>query len=495
MNDKPVRVRIAPSPTGDPHIGTAYMGLFNYAFARQSGGQFILRIEDTDRERYNETSERAILEALEWLGLRPDEGPGLGGPVGPYVQSERLPIYREHVAQLVAAGHAYHCFCSKERLAEMRAAQEAAKLEVKYDRHCLLTMSDEERRHRAEAGEPHVVRMKMPDRGATTFDDLIRGEISFENALLDDQVLLKADGYPTYHLAVVVDDHLMGITHVTRAEEWISSTPKHIVLFNMFGWERPQYAHFPLLRNPDRSKISKRHGHTSINWYRNEGFLPEALLNFLALLGWSHPEEKEIFGRQELIEKFSFERFNKTGPVFDLEKLRWMNSVYIRDLPVAKLYELAAPFLQRAGVLPTEPTPEEAAFAKRALALEQGKAHTLADFPDLVSFIFDPEFELEEEALAKWLRPAPEHVRPAFYKQIEKIDPLPESELTAEKYEEIARSIAEELGIGAGKVIHPTRVAMSGRTKGPSLFHLMEVLGKNEVLHRFNRAIDLARGD
>ena len=495
MNEKPVRVRIAPSPTGDPHIGTAYMGLFDYAFARQSGGQFILRIEDTDRERYNETSERAILEALEWLGLRPDEGPGIGGPVGPYVQSERLPIYREHVAQLLAAGHAYHCFCSKERLAEMRAAQEAAKQEVKYDRHCLRTMSDEERRRRAEAGEPHVVRMKMPDRGATTFDDLIRGEISFENALLDDQIILKADGYPTYHLAVVVDDHLMGISHVTRAEEWISSTPKHLVLFNMFGWERPQYAHFPLLRNPDRSKISKRHGHTSINWYRNEGFLPEALLNYLAQLGWSHPEEKEIFGRQELIEKFSFERFNKTGPIFDLEKLRWLNGVYIRELPIDKLYDLAAPFLQRAGILPASPTPEEVAYAKRALALEQGKAHTLSDFPDLVSFIFDPEFEYEDEAFKKWLRPAPEHVRPAFYKQIEKIDPLPESELTAEKYEEIARGIAEELGVGAGKVIHPTRVAMSGRTKGPSLFHLMEVLGKEEVLHRFNRAIDIARGD
>ena len=495
MSDTPVRVRIAPSPTGDPHIGTAYMALFDYAFARHCGGQFILRIEDTDRKRYNEASARAILEALEWLGLTPDEGPSIGGPVGPYVQSQRLPIYQQHAQQLVEAGHAYYCFCTRERLAEMRAAQEATKQDVKYDRHCLRTLSAEERRRRAEAGESHVIRMKMPDTGVTTFTDSIRGEISFENALLDDQVLMKADNFPTYHLAVVVDDHLMGITHVTRAEEWISSTPKHLVLYQMFGWDIPQYAHFPLLRNPDHSKISKRHGHASLSWYRSQGFLPEALLNYLALLGWSHPEERDIFSLQELTERFSFERFNKTGPVFDLEKLRWMNGVYIRELPIAELYARAEPFLQRAGVLPPSPTPEEAAFAQRCLALEQGKAHTLADCPALVSFMCDRDFEFDEQALREWLRPAPAHVCPAFHKQIESIAALPESELTAGKYEEITRAVAEELGVGAGKVIHPTRVAMSGRTKGPSLFHLMELLGKDEVLRRFNRAIDLTRGE
>jgi glutamyl-tRNA synthetase len=497
MNDKPVRVRIAPSPTGDPHIGTAYMELFDYVFAHQSGGRFILRIEDTDRERFNESSAQAILDSLNWLGLTPDEGPTIGGPVGPYVQSERLPIYKKHVEQLVEAGQAYHCFCTKARLTEMRAAQEAAKQDIIYDRHCLNTLSDEERRKRAEAGEPHVIRMKMPQSGVTTFTDLIRGEITFENALLDDQIILKADGYPTYHLAVVVDDHLMGITHVTRAEEWISSTPKHIVLFNMFGWEIPQFAHFPLLRNPDRSKMSKRHSHTSLRWYREQGFLPEALLNFLALLGWSHPQEKEIFTLQELIEKFSFERFNKTGPIFDLEKLRWMNGLYIRELPIDRLYELAAPFLQRAKVLPENPTPEAADFAKRCLALEQGKAATLADFPDLVSFIINPNFEFEDEALSKWLRsatadkPAPEHVLPAFNKLMEKIGALTESAPTAEIYEAILRAVAEELGVGAGKAIHPTRVALSGRTKGPSLFHLMELLGKEEVLRRLKRAREM----
>jgi glutamyl-tRNA synthetase len=495
MNDRPVRVRIAPSPTGDPTIGTAYMALFDYVFARQCGGRFILRIEDTDRKRYDETSARAILEALEWLGLTPDEGPAIGGAVGPYVQSERLAIYRQHVQQLVNGGHAYYCFCSKERLAEMRAAQEAAKQEVKYDRHCLRALSAEERRRRAESGEPHVIRMKMPDAGVTAFTDLIRGEISFDNALLDDQVLMKADGYPTYHLAVVVDDHLMGITHVTRAEEWISSTPKHIVLYQMFGWDLPQYAHFPLLRNPDRSKVSKRHGHTSLSWCRSEGFLAEALLNYLALLGWSHPEEKDVFSLPELIEKFSFERFNRSGPVFDLERLRWMNGVYIRELPTDELYARAAPFLQRAGILPDNPAPEQAAYARRCLALEQGKAHTLTDFPALVSFMFDRDFELEQQASAEWLHPAPEHVGPAFHRQLEEITALSNDTLTAEKYEEITRAVAAEVGVGAGKVIHPTRVAMSGRTRGPSLFHLMEVLGKDEVLYRLHRAIDITRGE
>ncbi len=471
------------------------MALFDYAFAKHCSGQFILRIEDTDRKRYNEASARAILEALDWLGLTPDEGPTIGGPVGPYVQSERLPIYRQYAQQLVEAGHGYYCFCTRERLAEMRAAQEAAKQEVKYDRHCLRAMSQDERRRRAQAGEPHVIRMRMPDTGVTTFTDLIRGEISFENALIDDQVLMKADGYPTYHLAVVVDDHLMGITHVTRAEEWISSTPKHLVLYRMFGWDIPQYAHFPLLRNPDHTKISKRHGHASLSWYRSEGFLPEALLNYLALLGWSHPEEKDIFPLQELIERFSFERFNKTGPVFDLEKLRWMNGVYIRELPIAELYARVEPFLQRAGILPANPQPEEVAYAKRCLALEQGKAHTLADFPALVSFMFDSNFEFDQQALKEWLRPAPEHVRPAFCRLIEKIGPLPKSALSAEQYEEITRAVAEELGVSAGKVIHPTRVAMSGRTKGPSLFHLMEVLGKDEVLCRLNQALEMVRAE
>lgn len=489
-----VRVRIAPSPTGDPHVGTAYIGLFDYVFARQHGGHFVLRLEDTDRERYRESSAHAILEAMAWLHLSPDEGPEIGGPAGPYIQSERLAMYRRYADELVAGGHAYPCFCTRERLAEMRAAQEAARQDVRYDRHCLCRMTADERLAQVRAGVPYVIRMKMPDSGATGWDDLVRDAVSFDNALIDDQVLLKTDGYPTYHLANVVDDHLMSITHVIRAEEWISSTPKHLVLYGMFGWQPPRFAHLPLLRNPDRSKISKRHNHTSLHWYRDEGFLPEALLNYLALLGWSHPEEKEIFSLQELVEKFSFDCFNKTGPVFDLEKLRWMNGVYLRDLPLEKMYALAEPFLQKAGLLPPQPSPAERDYAQRCVDLEREKVRTLSELPGRISFLFDPDFDYEDEAAAKWLRPAPEYVRPAFYRLIERIDARPGEALPAEQYEEIVRAVAEELGVGAGKVIHPTRVAMSGRTQGPSLFHMMELLGKAEVLSRFNRAIDLTRG-
>ena len=491
MSEQLVRVRIAPSPTGDPHVGTAYIGLFNYAFAHHHGGQFLLRIEDTDRERFQESSAKAILDAMAWLHLPPDEGPEIGGPVGPYVQSERVALYKHYAEELVHAGHAYYCFCTRERLAAMREEQEAAKEPLKYDRHCLCALSAEERQQRVSDGMPYVIRLKMPDSGSTSWTDLVRDEVAFENALLDDQVLLKADGFPTYHLANVVDDHVMGITHVIRAEEWISSTPKHVVLYQMFGWEAPRFAHLPLLRNADRSKISKRHNHTSLHWYRDEGFLPEALLNFLALLGWSHPDEKEIFSLAELVERFSFERFNKTGPVFDLEKLRWMNGVYLRELSIDDLYPRAEPFLQRAGLLSAQPTPEEQAFAKQCLELEREKARTLSEYPALIAFLFSEDFPFEEEAAKKWLNPAPVHVRPALSRQIEHIAALPESELTPERYEELTRVLAEELGVGAGKVIHPTRVALSGRLKGPSLFHMMAVLGKQRVLARLHRTVEI----
>jgi len=493
MNENTIRVRIAPSPTGDPHVGTAYIGLFNYAFAHHAGGQFIVRIEDTDRERFREASSRAILEALEWLALTPDEGPEIGGPCGPYIQSERVALYQEYAEQLVSAGHAYHCFCAKERLAEMRLRQEEAKSPLMYDRHCLCQYDDAQRRQLVRDGVPHVVRMRMPQDGKTCWVDLVRDAVTFDNALIDDQVLLKADGYPTYHLANVVDDHLMGITHVIRAEEWISSTPKHLVLYAMFGWEPPCFAHLPLLRNPDRSKISKRHSHTSLHWYRDEGFLPQALLNFLALLGWSHPEEKELFSLGELVEKFSFDRFNTTGPIFDLDKLRWMNGMYIRTLTIDELYPQVEPFLQRAGLVPMDPSPTVRAFARQCVELEREKVHTLKEFPALVSFMFDADFPFEEEAQSKWLCPAPEHVRPAFDALLAHLTALAPEDFTAERLEAVVRTVAEELGIGAGKVIHPTRVAMSGRTKGPSLFHLMEVLGNTEVCNRLNRAITLIR--
>ncbi len=286
-----VRTRIAPSPTGDPHVGTAYVALFNYALAQKHGGQFILRIEDTDRERSSPASEAMIFEALRWLGLRWDEGPDVGGPHGPYRQSERTAIYREHAEQLVRGGAAYPCFCTRERLDALREEQKARKANFGYDGHCRALPGDEAGRRRA-AGEPHVVRLAMPRGGETVVRDLLRGEVRFDNAQVDDQVLLKSDGFPTYHLANVVDDHLMGITHVIRAEEWLSSLPKHVELYRGFGWTEPVFCHLPLLRNADRSKISKRKNPVSLNFYRRAGFLPEAMLNYLALMGWAMPDEK-----------------------------------------------------------------------------------------------------------------------------------------------------------------------------------------------------------
>lgn len=329
--DRPVRVRIAPSPTGDPHVGTAYIALFNLAVARKHHGKFVLRIEDTDRERARTDSESQILKSLAWLGLQWDEGPDVGGPLGPYRQSERLGIYQQHVRELVARGHAYPCFCTAERLESVRKEQRARQETSRYDRHC-LGMSEAMARKRIEAGERHVVRLRVPDDDVVAFTDVLRGEVRFERGQIDDQVLMKSDGYPTYHLANVVDDHLMQISHVIRAEEWISSTPKHVLLYRAFGWQQPQWVHMPLLRNKDHSKISKRKSPTSLNYYRRAGILPGALVNFLALMGWSFGEDVEIFSFDQMIDRFAFEGIRLGGPVFDFEKLTWLNQHYIKEM-------------------------------------------------------------------------------------------------------------------------------------------------------------------
>jgi len=482
-----IRTRIAPSPTGDPHIGTAYIGLFNKIFAHQNSGNFLLRIEDTDRSRYSESSEQAIFAAMDWLNLTPDEGPHVGGECGPYVQSQRIDIYKNYILQLVDKKHAYYCFCDKERLTKLREQQEKEGGDYKYDRSC-LNLSQEEVEENLNAGTPYVIRMKIPKEGTTTFTDLIRKEVTFENNLIDDQVLLKADGFPTYHFASVVDDYLMKITHVIRAEEWISSTPKHIILYDMFGWQAPSFAHLPLLRNQDKSKISKRFNHTSLDWYRTEGFLPEALLNFLALLGWSHPEQKEIFTIEELQEKFSFARFNTNAPVFDLEKLRWMNGVYIRNHTIDELYPKVEPFLIEAGLLTENATDAERTFAKEAVALEHEKVSTLKEFVDRLAFMFNDEFEFTEEAEEKWLKSGNSIVKTSLLRVKELIE-SENGELTSEDYENIIRKTAAEFEVGAGKVIHPTRAAISGTTKGPSLFHMMELLKKERLIKRLNYGI------
>jgi glutamyl-tRNA synthetase len=326
-----VRTRVAPSPTGDPHLGTAYMALFNYVFAKKNGGQFILRIEDTDRKRSSSAAERKIYEALRWLGMDWSEGPDKGGDYGPYRQSERLEIYNQYVNQLIDQGDAFHCFCTQERLDLLRQTQRKAQQTTRYDGLCSELDKDEVQR-RIDAGDPCVVRLRVPDEGESVFSDGIRGEIRIPWSQVDMQVLLKSDGFPTYHLAVVVDDHLMQISHVLRGEEWINSLPKHQLLYRYFGWEMPIHYHLPLLRNPDQSKMSKRKNPTSINYYRDSGYLPEALINYLSLMGWSMPDEREIFKFSEFVDSFDTKRFSVRGPIFDPEKLNWMNGQYIRDL-------------------------------------------------------------------------------------------------------------------------------------------------------------------
>ncbi|MGD8996709.1 MAG: glutamate--tRNA ligase, partial [Anaerolineae bacterium] len=366
----PVRVRFAPSPTGEPHIGNIRTVVFNWLFARQGDGQFILRVEDTDRERYRPDTVRVIMDGLRWLGLDWDEGPSLealghsdvddardyavGGPHGPYIQSERLEMYREVAEELIERGWAYRCNCSPERLARVRERQQAAGEHVMYDRHCRDLAVP------VPAGERHVIRLKVPLEGETIVHDAIFGDMTFDNELIDDQILLKSDGFPTYHLAVVVDDHHMQITHVIRGEDWISSTPKRILIYQAMDWEPPVYCHVPLVNGPDGQKLSKRHGATSIAEFRHQGYLPEALLNFLALLGWSpgEGEEQEVFSREALIERFDLFRVSKSPATFSYEKLNWMNGVYIRKLSQEELVERLLPFWQRVGLVP-DPCPEE----------------------------------------------------------------------------------------------------------------------------------------
>jgi glutamyl-tRNA synthetase len=354
----PVVVRIAPSPTGDPHVGTAYMALFNSCIAKKAGGRFLLRVEDTDRTRYDATSEARIVETLRWLGFSWDEGPDVGGPSAPYRQSERTPLYRERAAELLGKGAAYRCFCTEERLEELRATQRARKVPPGYDGRCRALAPDEVQA-RLGRGEAFVVRLAVPKEGSTSFRDDLRGEVSIENRTIDDQVLLKSDGFPTYHLANVVDDHAMGVTHVVRGEEWMPSTPKHVLLYAAFGWTPPKWMHMPLLRNADKSKVSKRKNHTSLVWYRDRGFLPEALVNFLALMGYSHPEGHEVFSFDEMLRTFDASRVTTSGPVFDLAKLEWLNGEWIRRLDEGALAErIAAHFLR-----PKTPSSEEGAPA------------------------------------------------------------------------------------------------------------------------------------
>jgi glutamyl-tRNA synthetase len=473
-----VRVRVAPSPTGDPHVGTGYVALFNAALARQRGGQFVLRIEDTDRGRYVANSEQQIFNTLRWLGLDWDEGPDKGGPHGPYRQSERLPLYRQAAEKLVATGDAYYCWCSSERLQEMRAAQTASKQPAGYDRLC-LHKTEAERAQLPGFDPMPVIRMLIPDGDVPlTFFDLIRGPTNAP--VPDDQVILKKDGFPTYHLANVVDDHAMGVTHVLRAEEWISSMPKQLLLYRFFGWEPPKYAHLPLLRNQDHSKISKRKNPAArLMWFQEEGFLPEALLNFLALQGWSMPDGREIFSFDDVVANFDVERFSPVGPIFDVDKLDWMNGEYIKALSDDEFVRRVEPFVPGPGQ-------EE---ALRVLAPElKTRARRLKQVAEQVEFLYQGKLELDTALFAarEDITPTPPEALLAVESALDDLEPTPFSVGSIETALEAER---ERRGWKPGPFYGPVRIALTAKTRTPPNFPMLAALGKERSLARLRDAI------
>jgi len=483
-----VRLRVAPSPTGDPHVGTAYMSLFNLAFARQQGGAFVLRIEDTDRARYVADSEQQIFDTLHWLGLDWSEGPDIGGPYAPYRQSERLDTYQPFVEQLLASGNAYHCWCSTERLTEMREAQQRAKKPTGYDRLCHGKTRDE-RAALPGFSETPVVRMFIPDDVPLTFTDLIRGELSAPRP--DDQVIVKGDGFPTYHLAVVVDDHLMGITHVVRGEEWISSTPKHVLLYQWLGFEQPAFAHMPLLRNTDRSKISKRKNPAArLLWFREQGYLPEALRNFLALMGYSMPEGQEVFSFDEMVESFDWARVNPVGPVFDLTKLDWLNGHYIRTLSTSDLVTRLLPYLAADGLVSEPASSDQLALLEAATPLIQERIALLSEVVPMLGFFFvsDAEFEPEPESATKAFGAGSATTLEAALEALGGVAEWRHDAIKAA----LDAALVQGLGLKPKHAFTPLRVAITGRTVSPPLFESMELLGREHSLARLRAAVSIA---
>jgi glutamyl-tRNA synthetase len=472
-----VRVRIAPSPTGDPHVGTAYMSLFNLAFARREGGRFVLRVEDTDRARFQADSEQQIYDTLRWLGLDWDEGPDVGGPFAPYRQSERLATYAPFAQQLLDSGHAYHCWCTPERLAQMREAQQKAKRPTGYDRLCLGKTRTEREALPGFSATP-VVRMRIPDDVSLTFTDLIRGEVSTPQP--DDQVIVKADGFPTYHLANVVDDHEMGITHVVRGEEWIASTVKHVLLYDWLGWDRPVFAHMPLLRNVDKSKISKRKNPAArLTWFVEEGVLPEALRNFLGLMGYSLPDGREVFGFEDMVASFDWSRVNPVGPVFDVDKLRWLSGHYMRELPTDDVATRLVAYLGVSG--------SAADLVRRAAPLVQERVATLREAAGMVGFLLVDEasFRIDPAAADKQLGESGRPVVDAAARALAELATFAAADVESA----LRAALVDGLGLKPRNAFGPVRVAVTGSTVSPPLFESIELLGRDRTLARLSAAL------
>jgi glutamyl-tRNA synthetase len=487
---RPVRVRYAPSPTGFPHVGNIRTALFNWLFARHTGGKFIVRIEDTDVARTVPGALEAILDSLRWLGLDWDEGPEVGGGHGPYFQSQRLPAYQEAAERLVREGRAYRCYCSAERLEAMRQEQQKQKLSFGYDRHC-RGLTDADHAQLAVQGIKPVVRFKTPLEGQTRFQDLLRGEVVFENGTIDDFVLLKSDGYPTYHLANVIDDQLMEISHVLRAEEWLSSTPRHILLYDALDYNPPLFAHMPMILGPDRSKLSKRHGATALTEYREQGYLPEALVNFLALLGWSLDEKAELFSRQQLIENFSLERVSRTAAIFNKEKLDWMNGVYIRGLSVDDLTGRVFPFMEK-DLPPEVERSLDINYVRQMVPLIRERISTLKDAATYAGFFFLDKLEYDS-AMLPGKKMTAETALTALKGAAENLSSL--AGFSPDLLEDTLRHLADELGIKTGQLLNVLRVATTGRDAAPPLFETMAVLGQERCLQRIKAALAKLAGN
>ena len=479
INDTP-RVRFAPSPTGYLHVGGLRTALYNFLFARKNNGTFILRIEDTDRKRFVEGAVENLIESLEWCGLSFDEGPGKDGGYGPYLQSERLELYKKYTLELLEQKKAYYCFCTAERLDLMRKEIEKQGGQPKYDKHC-LHLTQQEVQEKLNSGSSYVIRLNVPAGETIAFDDIIRGHIEFSSDVVDDQVLMKSDGYPTYHLANVVDDHLMKITHVIRGEEWLSSTPKHVILYNALGWEIPKFAHLPLLLNPDRSKLSKRQGDVAVEDYKSKGFLKESLVNFVALLGWTAGDDKEFYYLDELVEKFSLERVNKAGGVFDLQKLNWLNAEHLRHKIIPEIIALLRESLSTSPY--AQLVLEDSYLEKVILAMLPRVAFIQEIWQNAPYFFESPTSYDAATVKKRWTADS------GAYLQIlvKHVDAL--TSVEKEDFERTLHAACEEMQIQHAQLIHPLRLAISGVGGGPGVFDIAAIIGKEETSNRIRSAI------
>jgi len=479
------RVRFAPSPTGYLHIGGLRTALYNYLFAKNQHGKIILRIEDTDRKRFVEGAVENLLKILDWAGIDFDEGPEIGGECGPYFQSKRLDIYKKYAGELISKEKAYYCFCTTERLQTLREEQQAQKLpQAKYDKHC-LNLSTNEIYEKLNSNVTKVVRLNVKQDQKIIIDDLIRGHVEFDSDNIDDQVLIKSDGFPTYHLANVVDDHLMEITHIIRGEEWLSSTPKHALLYEYLGWEKPVFAHLPLLLNPDRSKLSKRQGDVAVEDYRDKGFLKEALINFVALLGWNPGDEQEYFAMKELINKFTLERVHKAGAVFNIEKLNWLNAEHLRSKPNDELLLMLKENLSKSFFQDKVLRDDYLLLIIEAM---KPRVSFVNEFITNCTYFYTEPTEYDESIIKKrWKEDTPE--------QLKKLrDNIAELNNPAKgDFEDALTKTAEELNIGKGKLIHPVRLALSGIGTGPGVYDLLYIIGKDKSMERINRALTVIK--